>query len=265
MLHLFRAISRVKTEVAKASHLYVMLDYDGTLTPIVRDPKAAYLPAKTRELLRVLASTPRYTIAIVSGRRLKQLRDMVGVKRLYLMGNHGLEIEGPELNFTHPRAKHISHEMSQIHRELEGRIAINGALIENKGLTVSVHYRCVEPEDVPRIVSITEQIVKNRKDLRVTYGKKVVEVRSRVKWDKGRAAELLMNSLGDGLPIYFGDDYTDEDAFIRLKGGVTVIVSDGPVPSHAKYYVRGVNEVYRFLRLLASPVMNGVSQGRGHV
>ena len=100
--------------------------------------------------------------------------------------------------------------------------SIKGVLVEDKGITLSVHYRQVEEEIAGDIRRIVEKIVTGPVALgmvKITTGKKVIEVRPAVNWDKGKAIRLLMKRYGKGgrnsglLPIYLGDDRTDEDGF----------------------------------------------------
>ena len=122
----------------------LFLDYDGTLAPIVDDPAAAQMAPAMQHVLTALAQHPRYRVAIISGRALADLRTRLGERGLYLAGNHGLEIEGPGIRFQHPEARQLRPELDTLVQAMTGDLeAIPGAWIEDKGLTLSVHFRRV--------------------------------------------------------------------------------------------------------------------------
>jgi trehalose-phosphatase len=228
-----------------------MVDYDGTITPIVKYPRLAKMPNESRRPLRSLTACRKCVVAIVSGRNLKELRNVVRIPQAYYMGNHGLQIVGPGLSFVHSKARQISRTLPRLYRQLNERLrAVGGVLIEQKGMTISVHYRNVAASNVPRVLRIVREAAQARKELWITYGKRVVEIRPRVRWGKGFAVSWLMARLGTGFPLYFGDDLTDEDAFSALKGGISVLVSETKRHSRAKYYVKNVLEVQYALRFL---------------
>jgi trehalose 6-phosphate phosphatase len=248
---LIRDLWKMEYEVSRAKRIYVMLDYDGTITPIVKYPKLAKMSAKTRTLLRSIALCDKSIVAIVSGRNLRNLKSLVRIPEAYYMGNHGLQIAGPGINFTHSRARRLSHSLPVLVMELKEKLnGIRGLLIEHKGITVSVHYRNVAPSRVPRILRVTREAVRNRKELQITRGKKVIEFRPRVPWNKGSAISWFIRRLGPGLPLYFGDDLTDEDAFSAIRGGLTVLVSEAKRVSRARYYLKSVREVHYVLAFL---------------
>jgi trehalose-phosphatase len=251
MKYLLRNLDEMKRNVHHAQRIYVMVDYDGTITPIAKFPRLAKIPADSRRLLRSLASHSRCVVAIVSGRSLENIRRMVSIPRAYYLGNHGLQIAGPRVSFTHSKAMRVSHELPGLSQELDVRLrGMHGLLIEQKGLTISVHYRNVAKTKVPRILQIGQEVAQAHKELQITHGKKVIEFRPRVRWGKGSAARWIMKQLGPGFPMYFGDDLTDEDAFSSLKAGMTVLVSESKRRSRARYYVKNVGEVQSVLRAL---------------
>ena len=132
---------------------------------------------------------------------------------------------------------------------------IPGAWVERKKFAVTVHYRQVEEEDVPRLERVFDEVWKEFPDLRKAGGKKVFELLPNIDWNKGRMVEFLLDLMkADGartVPLFIGDDVTDEDAFrVLADTGVTVVVSDRPRESAAKYSLRDVNEVALFLERL---------------
>jgi trehalose 6-phosphate phosphatase len=261
--HLLLAWPKVVKQLRDASRILLLLDYDGTLTPIVQRPELADLPHSVRRLLEVLVRQRRLTLAIISGRALVDIRDKVGIGNIFYAGNHGLEIEGPGISFVSPLAREFKPVLRRLYRELSQALGtIKGVLVEDKGLTLSVHYRQVAGDKSKEVKDIFERITGNAAGsgrIRITSGKKVYEIRPAVAWDKGKAVRVLIEKCGGGeqkgepLPVYIGDDLTDEDAFRVIENygsGISVFVGEGDSPSSARYFLQSTDEVARFLGLL---------------
>jgi trehalose 6-phosphate phosphatase len=229
----------------------LLLDYDGTLTPLKKHPKLARLSPARRAFLRRLAGRPGIKLAIISGRQLSDLRSMVGLPRLIYAGNHGLEIRAGEKHWEHPAAKKFSPLLKKIMSALERALPQRGILIEDKGLTLSVHYRRLPAGSFPAFKNdFLRALQPWRRRIKVTHGKKVFEVRPPVAWNKGRAVEWIIRELklGGYLPVYLGDDLTDEDAFRALRRrGLTVLVGKSRRTA-AACRLDNVAAVYKFLR-----------------
>jgi trehalose 6-phosphate phosphatase len=211
-----------------APKILLFLDFDGTLAPIVAVPNSASMPSGTRQALARLASNPRFTLAIISGRALADLRERVGVENLIYAGNHGLEISGPGIEFIEPTAAERLKALGELSRHL--RVRLNdfpGVEVENKVLSASVHFRRAPAADLPEIrQAVEDAVVFKDNPFQITHGRKVLEIRPRVGWDKGRAVRWIQQASGltDALPVYIGDDSTDEDAFLALPHGITIKV-----------------------------------------
>ncbi len=236
---------------------FLFLDYDGTLTPIVKKPGMAELSRTRRNLLIKLARSPRFVVAIVSGRMLSDITKRVGIKGIYYVGNHGFEIIGPKLKFTHPKAMTTKPILRKIKQELLRRLRnINGIIIEDKVLTMSLHFRLVKTGDLKKVGRTFQEIIRpfrRAKKIRITRGKKVFEIRPNAKWHKGEAVLWLLKKLGGRdriIPVYIGDDVTDEDAFRALKKQGTTFRVGKTRKTHARYRLKDVAEVYRLLELL---------------
>ncbi len=236
----------------------IFLDYDGTLTPIVKKPHLAKLTAKQKSFLKKLAENPDVLITIVSGRKLADVKKLVGIANIFYAGNHGFEISGPKTNIIHPKAQASKPILKKIKKALTSAVkGIKGALVEDKTYTLSLHYRLVKSKDHKKLEKIFKNIISpylKSKTIRITHGKKVFEVRPNVDWNKGQAVRWLIKKLGKGkkyTPIYIGDDTTDEDAFKLLKKkGVTLRVGKIKETS-AKNFLKDINDVYKFLKILA--------------
>ncbi len=263
MKYLFDDKDGIIEEVRSQDRRAFFLDYDGTLTPIVRDPQKAFLPPKYRKVIASLLGDGKTFVCIISGRAIEQLKEFIGLKDLVLAGNHGMEISGPSIAYVHDGALRAKPLLKEIVEILKLTLRdFEGALVEDKGLTVSVHYRMVPVKHHPRLKRFfcraMEKFLASNMFI-VTRGKRVLEVRPNVVWDKGSAVKWILGYLSVHLleekpyPIYMGDDETDEDAFRVLKGqGLTVLVSPRKKASEASYFIKSVEEVYQFLGFLAS-------------
>jgi trehalose 6-phosphate phosphatase len=259
MPHLLNVWPRVSRQIAEADHVLLLFDYDGTLSPIAQRPDLAVLPPRTRENLLAVHGSGRFSLGIVSGRGLADVRGMVGIPGLTYAGNHGLEIEGPAGTFIHPEANEVRPYLDSVLRNLEERLSgFQGVYLEGKGLTLSVHYRLAHEALIPQIMSGFDEVVSRSADeewIRVTRGKQVLEVRPTVDWHKGRAIARIAQDYSPGtLPIYFGDDLTDEDGFqaVHELNGISVFVGPPRQPTRALYRVDSPSEVAQTLKLLAS-------------
>lgn len=255
--HALQRVGGWRSAWAESGRLVLLLDFDGTLAPIVARPELAAIPAKTRRSLQRLLEAEGVQAAIVSGRGLADARALAALPGVAYAGNHGLEIEGVGVSRIHPEAAVARPLLEAAAAEIEpGLGAFPGAFLEDKGLTLSVHYREAREEDEPRVREIVVRAVGNRAGLRLTEGKKVLEVRPRVEWDKGRAVEFLLDQLRPppGAPVlYLGDDTTDEDAFRVLRGGrgEGILVSEEPpAESAASAWLRTPGEVGEFFAAL---------------
>ena len=241
----------------------VFLDYDGTLTPIVDRPEDAVISDEMREVVRALAH--RCTVCVVSGRDRAVVQELMGVDDLVVAGSHGFDIWSPEGGRLEREEgagfADLLRRVTQMVREEV--VAVNGALVEPKKSSVAVHYRLVDERDRPRIKDLVDRVLASHpEELKVTPGKMVYEIQPKLEWDKGKAVLYLLEALeldnDDVLPLYVGDDITDEDAFRALVGrGIGILVADPADPelagrqTAAEYYLRDPAEVENLLDSLA--------------
>ena len=256
MPHLLNVWPSVASRIAATPLVLLLLDYDGTLSPIVARPESAVLPTETRQALADLAAHPRFRVGIVSGRGLSDLRERIDLPGIIYAGNHGMEITFPNSSFTHPRAARLRPVLQNAAGELRERLHVHpGVIVEDKGLTLSVHYRQASPESIPEIRRALDEVISAAppEDIRVTQGKMVLEVRPNIDWGKGRAIGKIRETAGlDALPIFFGDDLTDEEGFqvVQEANGIAVFVGSARQPTRAAYRVDSPGEVAETLRLL---------------
>ncbi len=241
----------------------VFLDYDGTLTPIVEDHTQAFLPEETRAALVELAR--HCPVAIVSGRDLATLRGLVGLEQVYYAGSHGFEIRGPSgWQESLDRGVEALPEIDAAEGELRARLApVAGSAVERKRFSIAAHYRRVAAADVPRVEAVVDEVLAGRRGLRKGHGKKVFEVQPEIDWNKGRAVQWLLERLALDragiLPVYAGDDITDEDAFRTLAGAGLTLVVRGPDDraTAADYALADSDDVRRFLAFLTARARGG--------
>jgi trehalose-phosphatase len=258
---LVRIFTRVGERLAAGESLLLLADYDGTLTPIVPDPEAAWLPRGVWDDLRILAGSSRTRVGIVSGRRIEDLRARVRIPEVIYAGCHGLQIEGPRVRFTHPAAQAQRPALAALASELSLRTAaVPGVIVEPKGLTVAVHYRNTTSEGMLRLAEELQPVLAERR-FRVLPGKKVVELLPQVSWSKGEGALRIVDHVRTHtgwrlLTTYLGDDSTDEMAFGVLQGQALTVRVGWRGDSAATYWLRGPAEVRRLLSALAAEVMD---------
>jgi trehalose 6-phosphate phosphatase len=193
------ALARLSEDPARAA---VFLDVDGTLAPIVARPELAEVPEETREELRRLVE--RYAVvACVSGRSGEEARRLVGVEGVVYVGVHGLEL-APEAD----RWRETLRRFAQL----------DWPWLEDKGLTVALHWREAADEQAARVE--LDRVAERAEEagLEVRWGRKVLELRPPVEADKGTAVRTLLEERGLRRALYAGDDTTDLDAFRGLDG-----------------------------------------------
>ena len=252
MKHLFKDWENIRARIQQAKNLFLFLDYDGTLTPIVSRPELALCPSEVKRHLEKLRDLPRVYLAIISGRSLEDLRGKVGVSDIIYVGNHGLEIENPGGRHKNILSLTRTRELKKITQNLRRSLEeIPGILFEEKGPILSVHYRNVSQKFFAQIPQVLKEELQQWKDRwKMASGKMVLEIQPNVYFHKGKAVtEILKTVPSQGLlPIYLGDDQTDEDAFRVLKGqGISVFIGPGTLPSEADYFLQDPDEVQEFL------------------
>jgi len=250
--YLFDDWENIQARIQRALNLFLFLDYDGTLTPIVSRPELALCPSEVKRHLEKLRDLPGVYLAIISGRPLEDVREKVGVSGIVYVGNHGLEIENPAGRHKKILASARERELKRITQNLRNSLeGIPGILFEEKGPILSVHYRNVPQKFFSRILQVLEEELQQWKGRwKIASGKMVFEIRPKADFHKGKAVKEILKtvcSLGL-LPIYLGDDQTDEDAFHVLKGqGISVFIGPGSLPSEADFFLRNPDEVQEFL------------------
>lgn len=245
----------------RGKRVVVFLDYDGTLTPIVSRPELAVFSDETRRVVSELAT--QCPVAIVSGRDRSDVQSLVAIDNISFVGSHGFDIVGPDgKEKPHPESIGLPPILDDLENTLQRRLhGVPGVRSQRKKYSLSVHYRGVPDNRVSEVERIVDEEIAARKELRKTHGKKVFEIQPQIDWHKGKAVLYLLELLGldgpDGVPIYVGDDITDENAFLAIRErGIGVHVKDGVETTAAHYALENTDEVRRFLQALTNILAN---------
>jgi trehalose 6-phosphate phosphatase len=241
--------------------LVVMLDVDGTLAPIVAVFDQATVPPDTRRAVAAVAKRPNVHVALVTGRSVEVARHMVGVSDLWVIGNHGFEIQSPAgEDLADPGLARYREVIGRAATRLRPRVhAMQGVIIEDKAITLSVHWRLAKPADVPGLREAVDDVAKGL-GLRVTEGKRIFEIKPPARIDKGTAvlalAERLTSGRRDASIVFAGDDVTDEDAIRALRThhphAVTIrVIGEENPPTEAEFSLQGTDGMRAFLEELA--------------
>ena len=262
MEHLFQSWRAFSADCRTVPHILLLSDYDGTLTPIVGRPQDAVLSPGVRDKLSALARKPDFSVGIVSGRSMAELISLVAIEGIYYAGNHGLEIDGPGLNYVSRDAELARATIKDLAGQLAAALEnIAGVIVEDKGLSLSVHYRLVKEEEQDVVAETLKKVTSSLTDagkIKITTGKMVFEVRPPIDWHKGKAVESIRREimsllkLERVLTVYLGDDTTDEDAFkvLHRPEGWSVFVGQENPLSAADYYLNSTDEVEELLSRL---------------
>jgi trehalose 6-phosphate phosphatase len=211
----------------------VFFDFDGTLSDIVDDPDSARPAAGAVEALQRLAA--RCPVAVLSGRDLADVTERVGLPGIWYAGSHGFELTAPDgTHHQNDAAAAAIPVLGQAAAELRAQLgSIPGVVVEHKRFGVAVHYRNAARDRVGEVAA-TVRAAGRHHGLRVTTGREVIELRPDIDWDKGRTLRWVIDHLHSAgyksgsahlIPIYLGDDITDEDAFDAVRDdGVPIVV-----------------------------------------
>ena len=199
----------------------------------------------------------RCPVAVVSGRDRADVQRLVGLDELIYAGSHGFDIRGPGLRIEHGSA--FLPDLNSAEAALRLSLArIPRALLERKTYALAVHVRGLAPDAAVAVEAAVDAALSRHVRLRKGTGKMVFELLPRLDWHKGKAVLHVLEALrlpAEVLPIYIGDDSTDEDAFAALAGrGVGILVAESPRPTAAYYTLRNPGEVHRFLQRLVAAV-----------
>lgn len=246
--YLFDNMDEVKKRVFNKD-IFMFFDYDGTLTPIVEAPYKAVISDEMRSLIIKLKE--HVPVAVISGRALKDIKGRAGIEDIIYAGNHGAEIWDGRKTIISQESEESRHLLEEVLEKLKKETSyIKGVLIEDKGITASLHFRNVNVRQVGDIFRIIEKFSKEYgENYRFITGKKVFEIRPVNIWNKGDAVLWIVENMGKHrFPVYIGDDTTDEDAYRILKNrGLSISIGGS---ANADYYIQNQEEVKDFITVL---------------
>lgn len=250
-----RAFGQIAS-VAAARRPAIFFDFDGTLSEIVDEPGAAVLVPGADKALESLAAL--YPVAVLSGRGLDDIVARVGIPGLWYAGSHGFEMIAPDGTYhSNETAAQSVPLLAEAAQELTERLsALPGVMVEHKRYAVAVHYRYAEPGAAGPVTAAVHDIG-NRSGLKVTSGRMVAELRPNVDWDKGKTLQWIVDRIAGReplLPIFVGDDLTDEDGFDAvLHDGIGIVVrhtEDGDRATAARYALENPRQTCEFVERL---------------
>lgn len=253
--HYGTRLDEIRAIVAKGPPA-LFLDFDGCLAPIVDDPGAAAAPEATLEVVARLATV--VPVAVVSGRGLDDVRGRVDVPNLTFAGSHGFEVlrpDGTRDDRTGPWIGALDAAEERLRDDLGHR---DGVEVERKAAAIAVHFRRAADDDAEAAAALAHRLGDAHDDLEAHDGKAIVELRPAIDWHKGRVVERLLADLAEAsVPVYIGDDTTDEDAFeVVTRRGIAVVVRGeaDERTTAADYAADDPRDVARLLEQLAALV-----------
>jgi len=259
--YLFADSLQINQKILKSNSIILFLDYDGTLVSFKDRPSEITTPEIIKKILRQLIKNPKIMVVIVTGRSMNDIKKLLNVRGLSFIALHGLQIETISgFRFTWKKADQARLLVKKIKESIKGDLE-KGAFIEDKELTVVLHYRLLRVNKIQHVLHKFKKAVYNNdreKTFEIINGIKVIEARPKG-WNKGKAIELFLTKHTKKkkmLPIYIGDDVTDEDAFKSLgKRGISIYVSNqSKRKTVAQYRVKNPDEVFFFLQSLSQVI-----------
>jgi trehalose 6-phosphate phosphatase len=241
----FRNWPRIRERLRAAKHWAFFLDFDGTLVNLRRRPGDVRMPREARIVLKHLAAHLNVRVVIVSGRPLRDVRELISVKGLRYFGVHGGEREDKPVALSLGSRRALEAVKRSARRKLED---IPGVWLEDKGLSLAVHYRDADQAAAESAGTTLASLIRpSRNALHILNGSRVWEVLPQEIPGKYTAVNDVLAQLPTGtVVVYIGNDGTDEVAFAELPDQITVRVGRA-TGSRARYSVRTPAEVLRLL------------------
>jgi trehalose 6-phosphate phosphatase len=254
----------IEERIASANRVSLFLDFDGTISGIVVNPGDAKLDPEIRSILKTLCARWDFDVSIISGRALADVRERAGLSNVIYAGNHGLEIQSDTIRFREPQAEALRRELRCVLLQLKLALSdTDGVEIEDKALTLSVHFRRVSEHLRDWVRNVTHSTVSRSRSFSCREGKMVLEVRPQITWNKGHAVKWIAREVlpAGSVPIYIGDDVTDEDGFAAIPEGITIRVG-GATETVAQYLLPDVPAVGQFLTWLNHAKPNALANSQ---
>ena len=251
-----KAGGRLIDKITSQRKIILLLDYDGTLVPIKKKPSLAVLSAGMHKLLKKLAVHSNFSVIIVTGRSSPDIKKLIGIKNIIYVSNHGFQISGKRIKWIHPGVKRnlpiLKKILLLLNRDLK---PFTKTFIEDKKLTLSVHFRNEKNSLIPFVKKIVATCIQPfQENIIKTTGKKVIEIRPSINWNKGKAIlkilALLQHKKNKNSIVCIGDDKTDEDAFRALRNKAITVHIGSNLNTQAHYYLHNTKQVKTFLETI---------------
>ena len=249
-------------ETCKNTKTAIITDVDGTISQIVQNPDDALVDDEMKEILKELSRKFQFLI-FITGRTIKNVRKMVDIPGSYYVGSHGMEYQENHEIVTDPKVESFKNEIAEIEVELKKRLNLPGLIFENKNTCLTIHYRMNENQEMARISILNEiKQLKLSKDLLISEGKKIVEIKPQTGNNKGTIIGRIVEDKKLDQLIYCGDDTTDIDAFKAIETlnnhpsfkGISIVILSKETPpnvvNNARYYVNNIGELKSFFKWL---------------
>jgi trehalose 6-phosphate phosphatase len=256
--HALEHKDQIREKLARRTPI-LFLDYDGTLSHIVKDPDKALLTEEMKDTLARLARVT--TVTVISGRDRADVQKKVGLEQVVYAGSHGFDIQGPNgLELQYEEGQKAQPALDKATQNLKSALGhIEGVWIERKKYAIAVHYRNVSDEQAPLVMQEAENELSRHQGLKKGGGKKIIELKPALDWHKGRATEWLISKLGfdanSTIPIFIGDDLTDEDGLKAVhESGIGILAGEHGEKTWAHYRLEDVEEVRLLLEELYSMI-----------
>ena len=245
MRHLFSPLGLVCIQRLATQPSVLIFDFDGTLAPIVSHPEDAKLSSQIAAHMRTLSRS--WPVAVVTGRRVENVRAKLGFTPDFLFGNHGAERAGQSVphhlheNLTACRKFLIAHRPSLLAHQV---------IVEDKGLSVALHYRQSDSPLKTR-AWLYELMRSASENIVLSDGHMVLNIVPMHAPDKGDAVQTILQESGAACALVVGDDENDEPAFAGSpKHAVTVRIGSPRIRSRARFRLSGQHQVNALLILL---------------
>jgi trehalose 6-phosphate phosphatase len=245
--------------LVEAERLWLFLDYDGTLADFAPTPEHVVPDPAVVDLISRLAQHPRFRVAVVSGRRLSHVQELIPVPGILLAGTYGIELQTPEgARIDRLDYDSLRPPLAALKPQWAGLIAgRQGFFLEDKGWALALHARFAAGGEAGRVLDDARRMAETARLLastpelyRLLGGHKFLEIGPRLA-HKGLTVGHLMDeySWPGALPVYLGDDDKDEEAFgvIKARGGVAVVVASEPRDTEADLRLESPQAARRWL------------------
>jgi len=244
-------------QVVMAPAIITFLDFDGTLVEFAPTPGEVRFEAARKRWLREIVALPRCAVGVVSGRAVDDLRRLIGLEQIFYVGCHGLEWAAPDgMRYVSWPNRALLDALASLRAEMREAMAGQpGIVIEDKGIALALHYRMADQDTAAaarkEFVRAVNWYQRQGVKLELLGGKEVIEARPGGATKGDAITQLWSRYAPKAMPIYIGDDVTDESAFQAIGAtGLTILVADAPRPTAAQLYLKNSTEVYVLLRCL---------------